>query len=55
MIENNALLNCEITLNIDDVCFLEKPEGKNIRGGIRNRLAKGTRTMKVSKDTLKSN
>lgn len=49
MIENKALLNCEITLNIDDVCFLEKPEGQNIIGPIRNRLAKGTRTIKVSK------
>ena len=49
MIKNNALLNYEITLNIDDVCFLEKPKEQNIIKGIRKRLAKGTRTIKVSK------
>ena len=48
MIDNNALLNYEITLNIDDVCFQEKPDDY-LTGGIRNRLAKGTRTIKVSK------
>ena len=47
MIQNNAFLNSEITLNIDSVCFLEKPND-SIIGGIRNRLAKGTTTLKVS-------
>lgn len=47
MIKNNAFLNHEITLNIDQVGFLEKPDDR-ITAGIRKRLAKGTTTIKVS-------
>lgn len=42
MIQNNAFLNSEITLNIDSVCFMEKPRPKEDVPGIRRRLAKGT-------------
>ena len=48
MIKNNEFLNTEITLNIDQICFLEKPRQEEDVPGIRNRLAKGTKTMKVS-------
>lgn len=48
MIKNNAFLNSEITLNVDEICFLEKPRQKEDVPGIRKRLGKGTRKMKVS-------
>lgn len=48
MIKNNAFLNTEITLNIDQISFLEKPRQNEDVPGIRKRLAKGTKTMKVS-------
>lgn len=47
MINNNEFLNSEIELNIDQICFLEKPRQAEDAPGIRVRCGKGRTKIKV--------